>query len=139
MEYLCSDVILGQTFQKLHNRLVIEYGLSKNDLIILKPKVCTLTEALISKDTLFPNLPAKCRPIAVKSRNYSEADRTLIRDEIQKLLKDGIIGASRLPWRAQVVVVRTDTKTRMCVDYSQTINLYTSLDAYQFPRIDEMV
>ena len=71
MEYLCSDVILGQTFQKLHNRLVIEYGGSKNDLIILKPKVCALTEALISKETLFPSLPAKCRPIAVKSRNYS--------------------------------------------------------------------
>lgn len=27
----------------------------------------------------------------------------------------------------------------MCVDYSQTINIYTGLDAYPLPRIDDMV
>ena len=27
----------------------------------------------------------------------------------------------------------------MCVDYSQTINIYTELDAYSLPRIDDMV
>ena len=27
----------------------------------------------------------------------------------------------------------------MCVDYSQTINIYTELDAYPLPRIDDMV
>ena len=30
-------------------------------------------------------------------------------------------------------------KKRMCVDYSQTINIYTELDAYPLPRIDDMV
>ena len=28
---------------------------------------------------------------------------------------------------------------RMCVDYSQTINIYTELDEYPLPRIDDMV
>ena len=27
---------------------------------------------------------------------------------------------------------------RLCVDYSQTINQYTELDAYPLPRIDDM-
>ena len=27
----------------------------------------------------------------------------------------------------------------MCVDYSQTINIYTELNAYPLPRIDDMV
>ena len=27
----------------------------------------------------------------------------------------------------------------MCVDYSQTINIYPELDAYALPRIDDMV
>ena len=30
-------------------------------------------------------------------------------------------------------------KKRMCVDYSQTINIYTELDSYPLPRIDDMV
>ena len=30
-------------------------------------------------------------------------------------------------------------KKRLCVDYSQTVNLYTQLDAYPLPRIDDMV
>jgi len=27
----------------------------------------------------------------------------------------------------------------MCIDYSQTINLFTVLDAYPLPKIDEML
>ena len=30
-------------------------------------------------------------------------------------------------------------KKRLCVDYSQTINQYTELDAYTLPRIDNMI
>ena len=30
-------------------------------------------------------------------------------------------------------------KNRFCVDYSNTINIYTELDAYPFPRIDGIV
>ena len=30
-------------------------------------------------------------------------------------------------------------KKRMCIDYSQTINLFTELDAYPLPRIDDVV
>ena len=41
-----------------------------------------------------------------------------------------------------MVVVKDPTnrhKKRLCVDYSQTINLFTELDAYLLPRIDTMV
>ena len=37
------------------------------------------------------------------------------------------------PWRAQVVVAKDPSKghkKRLCIDYSQTVNLYTELDAY---------
>ena len=42
----------------------------------------------------------------------------------------------------QVLVVKDPLerhKKRMCVDYSQTINLFTELDAYPLPRIDDIV
>ena len=41
-----------------------------------------------------------------------------------------------------MVVVKNPSqpdKKRLCVDYSQTINQYTELDAYPLPRIDDMI
>ncbi|XP_068204742.1 uncharacterized protein [Palaemon carinicauda] len=53
-----------------------------------------------------------------------------------------VIEPSISPWRAQVVVVKDPVdrhKKRLCIDYSQTINQYTELDAYPLPRIEDMV
>ena len=56
------------------------------------------------------------------------------------MLNQCIIEPSNLPWRAQVVVTRNkENKKRMALDYSQTINTYTQLDAYPLPRIDEFI
>ncbi|OUC47816.1 hypothetical protein D917_06635 [Trichinella nativa] len=44
------------------------------------------------------------------------------------------------PWRAQALVVTTDNhKKRMIIDYSQTINRFTLLDAYPLAKINDMV
>ena len=43
---------------------------------------------------------------------------------------------------AQVVVVKDSfnrQRKRLCIDYTQTINIYTQLDAYRLPRIDDMI
>ena len=54
-----------------------------------------------------------------------------------------IIHPSTSPWRAQIFVVQDSSnpyrRKRLCVDFSQTINLFTELDAYPLPRIDDMV
>ena len=56
-------------------------------------------------------------------------------------MENGTIRKSTSPWRAQLVVVSDPitSKKRMCVDYSQTVNLYTNLDAYPLPRTDDIV
>lgn len=55
-------------------------------------------------------------------------------------MKDGIIEESISPWRAQPLVVSNENnKKRMVIDYSQTINRFTLLDAYPLPRIEEVV
>ena len=57
-------------------------------------------------------------------------------------MSEGIIEPSVSPWRAQVVVAKdlqNRHKKRLCVDYSNTINIYTELDAYPIPRIDGIV
>ena len=75
-----------------------------------------------------------------KSRRQTSVDEAFIHQEILTLLKDKVIEPSRSPWRAQAFVVRNEkNKLRLVVDYSQTINRFTSLDAYPLPKIDELI
>ena len=72
-----------------------------------------------------------------KSRKYSKFDQQFINSETPKLLANGIIEPSQSPWRAQVK--DGDSKRRMLIDYLQTINKFTLLDAYPPPNIDQFV
>ena len=100
----------------------------------------SVAQALIEPPKLFKNLAVDCKPIATTSRHYSAEDRIFIRQEIEKLLLEGIIEPAVSPWRAQVLVTKNEWhKKRMVIDYSQTINRYTELNANPIPRIDEQI
>uniref|UniRef100_UPI00358E5734 uncharacterized protein isoform X1 n=1 Tax=Myxine glutinosa TaxID=7769 RepID=UPI00358E5734 len=138
---LCADILLGHDFLKRHGRLEMEFG-GPDTLVVGADAlaVCALAKMEIQPLSLFPNLTSDCTPVAVKSRRYSRADMQFIADETAQLLKDGIIEPSRSPWRAQVLVVRSDAhRRRMVIDYSQTINRFTQLDAYPLPGMDALV
>ena len=87
----------------------------------------------------------ECELIATQSGCFNKADSDFIAMEIGKLQKDGIIQPSMSPWCAQVVVVvvvvidKTKKHKKDCVDYSQTINIYTELDAFPLPKISDLV
>ena len=132
---LCCDIILGHDFLKNHASLEIPFGGTRPPL-----NLCGLMAAKISPPSLFSNLTSDCQPIAIKSRRYSESDKKFIDTETRKLLENNIIRPSKSPWRAQVLVTSGENhKRRMVVDYSQTINRFTQLDAYPLPRIDDLV
>ena len=60
--------------------------------------------------------------------------------EVERLLESGIIDVSHSPCRAQAFVVKgNNRKPRMVIDYSETINKYTEVDAYPFPDPDFMI
>ena len=100
---------------------------------------CNLVAANIDPPKLFYNIKEDCRPIACKSRKYSDSDKLFISEEVSKLLKAGIIERSHSPWRAQVLITNDDRhRRRMVIDYSRTINKFTELDAYPLPRLDDM-
>ncbi|GFU78062.1 retrovirus-related Pol polyprotein from transposon opus [Trichonephila clavipes] len=81
-----------------------------------------------------------CRPLVTKSRRQTVEDNIFMALEVQKLLQEGVIEPSNSPWRAQAFVIRGENhKPRMVVDYSQTINKYTLLDAYPLPKIEEVI
>ena len=139
---LCSDVILGLDFQSKHSRIIVELNGESPELVVSYKPNCALTAALTDKASLFSNLAPNCKPIAAKSRRFNVDDRHFIQTSVDKLLKEGIIQPSSSPWRAQVVVVKDETdrhRKRLCIDYSQTINIYTELDAFPLARIDDMV
>ena len=134
MKDLCCDVILGRDFHTQHDSVHLRYGR-------LNPfSVCGLAAASIDPPELFSNLSSDCKPIATKLRRYNSIDKQFIDSEVQRLLCDGVIEPSNSPWRAQVVVTKNENhKKRMVVDYSETINKFTNLDAYPLPRLDDTV
>ena len=135
LENLCTDVIIGQDILSQHTNLNVEFGGEKPTL-----SICGLSTMAITPPLLFHNLTPNCKPIATKSRRYSQSDKQLIDSEIQRLLREDIIEPSTSPWRAQVIVTTNERhKKRMVIDYSQTINRYTQLDAYPLPRIDDQI
>ena len=132
---LCAEVILGQKFMNVHNEIIF---IGTGDRPALK--VCGVAEAALNPPTLFGGVPADCKPIATKSRRFSWADMNFIASETTRLLQEGIIERSSSAWRAQVLVVEpANHKKRLVIDYSQTINKHTPLDAYPLPKIQELV
>ena len=90
---------------------------------------------------LFTHLTKDIKPVATKSRRQSPAELAFMREEVKRLASCGIIRPSVSPWRAQAFVTKEDGahKRRMVIDYSDTINLYTELDAYPMPNVLKMV
>ena len=59
---------------------------------------------------------------------------------MKRFLREGLIESTNSPWRAQpLVVTQENHKKRMVIDYSQTVNKYTLLDAYPLPRMQDVV
>ena len=131
---LCTNLILGLDFLSRHKSVTLNYGGNEPPL-----SICGLSTIKTKPKSLFPNLPPNCKPVADCRRKYSLEDQQFIAKEVDRLLKEGVIEPSRSPWRAQVVIVKKGDKKRLTVDYSQTINLYTQLDAYPIPLIPDLV
>ena len=141
-ENLCSDLILGLDFQGRHQRVIFEFNGESNDLVISGKSTCAVTAASTDAVSLFSNLSPEAKRIVTKSRQFNQEDREFIQRTIEKCLEAGIIQSSSSPWRPQVVVVLgsfNQQQKRLCIDYSQIINVYTQLDAYPLPRIYDTI
>ena len=139
---LCTNLLLGGNFQKQHKRVVIHYNGSKSDHVVSKNQhLSAVVASDVKPANLFNNLVPECRPIATKFCRFNAEDRNFIVDEIKRQESTGVIRSSNSLRRAQVLVVKNPKsgKKRLCVDYSQTIKLYTLLDAYPLLRIENLV
>ncbi|GFW78383.1 retrovirus-related Pol polyprotein from transposon opus [Trichonephila clavipes] len=135
MKDLCTDVLIGHDILNRHSSVEIGFDGNRPPLTI-----CSLAVAQVPPVSLFSNLNPDCRSLVTKSRRQTVEDNIFMVLEVQKLLQEGVIEPSNSPWRAQAFVIRGENlKPRMVVDYSQTINKYTLLDAYPLPKIEEVI
>lgn len=79
------------------------------------------------------------RPVVLKPRVMTEAQQKVIKEELDKMLENGIIRPSQSPYASEVVLVRKKTGDwRFCVDYRQ-LNRVTVPDKYPLPRISDLI
>ncbi len=79
--------------------------------------------------------------VIVKQRPYRipEARRQAIEDEVQQMLKLGVIEPSRSPWSSPIVLVpKPDGTLRFCNDFRR-LNEVSEFDGYPMPRVDELL
>ncbi|KAI2646018.1 Retrovirus-related Pol polyprotein [Labeo rohita] len=79
--------------------------------------------------------------VIVRQRPYRvpEARRQAIEDEIQEMLKLGIIEPSRSAWSSPIVMVpKPDGSLRFCNDFRR-LNEVSDFDSYPMPRVDELL
>ena len=129
VDTLVSDIIIGMDVLARHEMVELATG---GDLPKISFTCATFPTLNIKPPNIFSSgLESHVRPIATRRRFVNPTDRLFIKSEIQRLLEGNIIEESNSPWRAQAFVVR-DRKPRLVIDYSETINLFTQLDAFPF-------
>ncbi len=77
----------------------------------------------------------------VRQRPYRvpEARRHAIEEEIQEMLKLGVIEPSCRPWSSPIVMVpKPDGTVRFCNDFRR-VNEVSEFDSYPMPRVDELI
>ena len=84
-------------------------------------------------------LSADTQPFQCKVRQHSARDKQVCKEQVEKLLQQGVIEKSRSPWRhAPVVVTKRSGGFRMAVDY-RPVNSFTKMDAYPVPNVQELL
>ncbi|KAI2652407.1 Retrovirus-related Pol polyprotein from transposon 17.6 [Labeo rohita] len=79
--------------------------------------------------------------VIVRQRPYRvpEARRQVIEEEVQEMLKLGVIEPSRSPWSSPIVMVpKPDGTLCFCKDFHR-LNEVSQFDGYPMPRVDELL
>ena len=81
----------------------------------------------------------KKQPPRVRVRPLSPPKKLILQDQLDDLLRRGLIRPSKSPYAAPVVLAtKPDGSTRFCVDYRQ-LNANTKRDNYPLPRIQQLL
>ena len=80
------------------------------------------------------------RPKFCKPRGISYAYKLKVEEELDQLVKQGIIETVQFSdWAAPIVIVLNKKNIRICEDFKLTVNSASKLDRYPIPKIDDLV
>ena len=102
-------------------------------------KLFDLRQPSIIKATVYHAIETGTHPpVYTSPYRVSYKDEQIQREEIHKLVKQGIIEESTSPWSSPIVLVRKkDGSVRFCIDFRKLNNI-TTKDAFPMPRIDDI-
>lgn len=81
----------------------------------------------------------KTSPIRQKPYRIPESKKEEVKQELDKMLKEGIIEESYSDWASPIVLVpKKDGTKRFCVDFRK-LNAVCKYDAYPIPRMDDIL
>lgn len=79
------------------------------------------------------------QPVRQNPYRSGHKEREFAREEIEKMLKAGVIEPSNSEWASPIVLApKKDGSLRFCVDYRR-LNAVTQRDSYPLPRMDDCV
>jgi len=79
------------------------------------------------------------KPIKMNAYRTSKMEERIIQEEVDEMLRNGIIRKSSSPWSFPIVLVdKPDGSKRFCIDYRR-LNEVTRKDSYPLPRIVDTI
>ena len=79
------------------------------------------------------------RPIHANPYREGPKTREIVKDEVERQLRAGVIEPAQSAWASPVVIVpKPDGTPRFCVDYRR-LNAVTVRDSYPLPRMDDCI
>ena len=77
-------------------------------------------------------------PISLKARMLPFAIKEKVKEELQRMVEDGILkSVESSEWATPIVVVTTKQKIRICGDYKSTVNKCLAVKQYPIPSLEE--
>ena len=136
--------ILGRNWMKELNLCKALHSVEKDPVPSLKkefPDIFSDGIGKIKSITGEYRLKDKAVPRYLKARNVPYALRDKVEEEIDLLVKEGVLSPVKSSeWATPIVpVLKSTGKIRLCGDYKVTVNPNLELETYNLPRMEDML